>query len=154
LITYGKLRDTIEFIADPTFIVDRDKRVIAWNRAMERLTGIIKAEVIGTDNYHAALSFFEPSRPVLTDLILLPADELTRRYPSVRRFSDTIYLEAFIPALNHGHGALLWGKASLLTDTDGTIIGVIESFRDVTEWKKAEESFRQIDTQDYPGLRG
>jgi len=59
----------------------------------------------------------------------------------VRHFGDTLFVESYIPSLNEGRGGYLWGKASLLTDESGNI-GVIESLRDVTHWKRAEESIR------------
>jgi len=56
---YEKLQDTMEFIPDPTFIVDRDHLVIAWNRAMESLTGFSKGEVLGKRKYQD-FSHFSP----------------------------------------------------------------------------------------------
>ena len=41
-----KLSETIEFMPDPTFIIDREHRVIAWNRALETLTGVKRDEVL------------------------------------------------------------------------------------------------------------
>ena len=34
--TYQQLQDIIEFLPDATFVVDRDKMVIAWNRGWKR----------------------------------------------------------------------------------------------------------------------
>jgi PAS domain S-box-containing protein len=141
--TYDKLQDAIEFMPDPTFIVDRDNRVIAWNRALETLTGMKKESILGKADYKNAFRFYEGYRPVLVDLINMPAQELARAYPQVRRFGDDIFVEAFIPGLNAGKGALIWGKATPLLDQDGNRIGAIESIRDISEWKRAEESLRE-----------
>jgi PAS domain S-box-containing protein len=138
--TFEKLQETIEFIHDPTFIVDKNRRVIAWNRALEILTGVKKEVVLGKNDYSSAFSAIEKFRPVLIDLLDMPPNELARRYPAVRRFGDSIYLEAFVPCLNDGEGAYIWGKASPLTDGEGNPIGAIESFRDMSEWKRAKES--------------
>lgn len=141
--TYDKLQDAIEFMPDPTFIVDRDNRVIAWNRPLETLTGVNKDDILGKADYQKAFQFYEGARPVLVDLIGMPSHELARSYPQVRRFGDDIFVEAFIPGLNTGKGGFMWGKASPLMDQDGNRIGAIESVRDITEWKRAEESLRQ-----------
>ncbi len=125
---------------DPTFVVDRNKRVIAWNSALEALTGIKKEEVHGRTDYQHAFSIFQGIRPVLIDIMDLPAHKLANLYPSVRRFGDGIYVEAFIPGMNEGQGACIWGKASPLVDREGNIIGAIESLRDITEWKRAHQS--------------
>lgn len=141
--TYDKLQDAIEFMPDPTFIVDRDNRVIAWNRALEILTGVKKDYILGKADYQKAFQFYQGVRPVLVDLIGMPSQEIDRSYPQVRRFGDDIFVEAFVPGLNAGKGGYVWGKASPLMDQDGNRIGAIESVRDITEWKRAEESLRQ-----------
>ncbi|MBP1928788.1 PAS domain S-box-containing protein [Methanolinea mesophila] len=142
--TVEKLQDTIEFMPDPTFVVDRNKRVIAWNSALEALTNTKKEEVLGRSDYQHAFSLFREIRPVLIDILDLPAHKLANSYPSVRRFGDSIYVEAFIPGANEGQGACLWGKASPLIDREGNIIGAIESLRDITEWKRAHQSILSV----------
>ena len=37
-----RLMDIIEFLPDATFVIDQDKKVIAWNKAIEEMTGIKK----------------------------------------------------------------------------------------------------------------
>jgi hypothetical protein len=44
--------------------------VIAWNRAMETLTGVQKSTIIGESDYIYALPFFGKRQPMLLDLIL------------------------------------------------------------------------------------
>jgi PAS domain S-box-containing protein len=141
--TYEKLQDTIEFFPDPTFIVDRSRKVVAWNRAMESLTGVKKTEVLGKAAYQKAFSLFGNIRPVLVDLIDLPIHELAQKYPNVRRFGNNLFVEAFIPSMNKGKGAYIWGKATILTDNENNPIGAIEMVRDITEWKKAADVRRE-----------
>ncbi len=40
-------QEIIEFLPDATFVIDRDKRIIAWNQAIEAMTGRSKAELLG-----------------------------------------------------------------------------------------------------------
>ncbi|KUG19556.1 fog: pas/pac domain [hydrocarbon metagenome] len=142
-VMYEEHQKAIEFIPDPTFIVDRKDRVVAWNRALEAFTGVGKEQVLGTSGYKDVFSFYGTAMPILVDLIDLPAEEIARSYPDVRRFGEGIFVEAFVPSLHHGRGAYLWGKASRLIDSDGTWIGTIESIRDISDWKKAEDSLRR-----------
>jgi PAS domain S-box-containing protein len=114
-----KLSETIEFMPDPTFIIDWNHRVIAWNRALEMLTGVRRDEVLGKKDFGKAFTFYGDERPILVDILDLPPHELARKYPQVRRFGDSIYVESFIPAMNGGKGAYLWGKASALIDHEG-----------------------------------
>jgi PAS domain S-box-containing protein len=138
--THEKLQDAVEFMPDPTFIINRDKKVIAWNRALETLSGVKSADILGTDTYKKAFSFLEGTRPILVDILDLPAHELAKSYPNIRRFGDSIFVEAFISGRQKEGGIYLWGKATPLFDREGNTIGAIESFRDMSEWKKAKET--------------
>ncbi|MEN6340947.1 MAG: PAS domain S-box protein [Methanospirillum sp.] len=141
-LSRGKLQEAIEFMPDATFIVDRERQVVAWNRAMETLTDIRRKEVMGTRDYGRAFMKFEGVFPVLVDLLDLSTEELARTYPGVRRFGETLYFETPIPSLRGGRGGHLWGKASPLTDRDGSEIGAIQTLRDISDWKRAEEAYR------------
>ena len=37
-----KLEDIIDFLPDATFVLDKERRIIAWNKATEELTGVTK----------------------------------------------------------------------------------------------------------------
>jgi PAS domain S-box-containing protein len=130
----------VEFLPDATFVVDRDKKVIAWNQACETLTGVKKDTLIGRGNYAYAVPFFGERRPILLDLLDMPMPAVEAKYKYVRRQGDRLFAESFIPDLRDGHGAHLWGVASPLYDQDGHRCGAIETVRDVSEQKGIEES--------------
>lgn len=44
---HRQMYQTINFLPDPTFVIDRKGRVVAWSRAMEELTGIVAADILG-----------------------------------------------------------------------------------------------------------
>ncbi len=134
-----KFRDAIiEFLPDATFVIDLNGKVIAWNSAMEMLTSIPAASMLGKGNYEYALPFYKERRPILVDLIFMPEVELEKKYDTVQRNVDTLVVEIFIPDFRPG-GVYLWAKASPLYDSNGEIIGAIETIRDITERKRAEE---------------
>jgi PAS domain S-box-containing protein len=137
------LLDIVEALPDPTFVVDADKRVIAWNHAVEALTGVRKEAVLGQGSYAYALPLYGERRPVLLDLLDMPQQEVERSYTYVKRIGDSLYAEAFLPRLNDGRGAHLWGVAAPLFDASGRRIGAIEVIRDVTERKRAEEALHE-----------
>ena len=68
----SKLADIIDFLPDATFVIDREGRVIAWNRAMEEMPGIRAAAMLGKGDYEYALPFYGERRPILIDLVLEP----------------------------------------------------------------------------------
>ncbi len=142
---HQKLQSIIEFLPDATFVVDKDKKVIAWNRAIEEMTGVSKSDVLGRGDYAYAVPFYGRSIPMLLDLIEAGDKETESRYQYVERIGDTIYAEVFVPSLSQGNGAYVWGKASPLIDEEGNVVGSIESIRDVTDRKMAEKELQKRD---------
>lgn len=134
----------VDFLMHPTFIVDPEKNIIAWNRAMEIFTGIQKAEVIGSSGYGDAFSIYPGKRPMLIDLLDLPEDVRCREHPDVRRYGDTLFLERFIPGFKGTPGAYIYAKAGHLLDPDGRCIGAIETVNDITDWRTAQESLKSM----------
>ncbi len=138
-----QLFNIIEFLPDATFVIDQDKRIIAWNRACEIMTGVKKAAMLGQGNFAYAEPFFGERRPILIDLLDLSSQEVEAGYKYVKRAGNTIYAESFIPGLRGGQGAHLWGVAAPLFDQEGRRCGAIEVVRDVTEQKRIEQALRE-----------
>ena len=135
-----RLADIINFLPDPTFAIDRSGVVIAWNRAMEDITGTIARDMLGTDAY--ALPFYGKKRPLLIDLISEPEDMVSRYYTDIIREGDANTAETdFIDREGKTHALLT--KACYLYDDEGEITGAIESIRDITSHKKAESELLQ-----------
>jgi PAS domain S-box-containing protein len=137
------LADVIEFLPDATFVIDMEKRVVAWNRACVALTGVKKESLLGQGDHAYAEPFYGERRPILIDLLGLEQGEIDAKYSFVRRKGDVIYAETFIPRLRNGQGAFLWGEASWLFDRHGNRCGAVECIRDVTEQRQAEAELRQ-----------
>lgn len=128
----------IDFLPDATLVIDREGKVIAWNRAMEELTGVPAGDMLGKGSYEYALPFYGQRRPILADLVFMPHVELEQKYDTVQRAGDTLIVDIFIPDFRPG-GIYLWAKASPLYDQDGNITGAIETIRDITGRKRAEQ---------------
>jgi PAS domain S-box-containing protein len=135
-----RLTDVIDFLPDATFAVNIEGKVTAWNRAIEDMTGISKKEMMGKCGYAYAVPFLGEPRPILIDLVLRDMKEIEKNYYFFRRNGDQLIAEAFAPMLNRGKGAYLWGIASPLYDSSSSIVGAIQSIRDITERKRAEEA--------------
>ncbi|MDD2754821.1 MAG: SpoIIE family protein phosphatase [Methanothrix sp.] len=135
----GLLSDVIDFLPDAILAIDREGKVITWNRAMENMTGASAQDMIGKGNYEYALPFYGIRRPILVDLVLMPLDEVEGKYDLLQREGKTLTVEIFIPTFGD-NGSYLWAKAAPLYDSQGEIAGAIESIRDITARKKGEEA--------------
>ena len=131
-----ELLDIIEFFPDPAFLIDQHRQVIAWNSALEHLTGVSRNEVVGSSRYDRAFVTNGTPRPVLIDLLEAPDDEIRNAYSPVTREGSSLIAEVFIPSFHSGRGAFVWMKASPLYDPAGNKIGAIEIIRDISKVKE------------------
>jgi len=134
-----RLMDIIDFLPDATFVIDRAGRVIAWNHAIEAMTGIAAEDILGKGNYEYAIPFYGQRRPILIDLVLKRLEEIECRYAHIDMANGTLEGEAYMPNMKGGAVYLL-GRSAVLYDSSGNIFGAIESIRDITERKRAEEA--------------
>jgi PAS domain S-box-containing protein len=135
-----RLSQIIDFLPDPTFAIDLEGRVIIWNKAQEKITGIKAEDIIGKGNHEYAVPFYGCRRPILADAIIGRDDTILNRYSYVHKDGDTLLAEADVPLETI---RVLSCKASPLYDRTGNIIGAIESARDVTEIKKTQEMLKE-----------
>jgi PAS domain S-box-containing protein len=138
-----QLTDIIEFLPDATLAIDKEGRVIIWNKAIEKMTGIPAAEMVGKCDYACAIPFYGEARPQLVDLVFADREEIAARYPNITHQGNTVMAEVFCNALHNNEGAWVFAMASPLHDQSGNIIGAIESIRDITDRKQAEEALRE-----------
>ena len=137
-----RLSDITNFFPDAFLAIDVEGRVIAWNPAIERMTGIPAGEMLGKGDYAYALPFYGTRRPILIDLVLLPHEEVEEQYASIHREGACLFGESYTPNL-HGEEVFLSATASALYDSEGRIVGAIESIRDITDRKRAEVALQQ-----------
>ncbi|NMB40988.1 MAG: diguanylate cyclase [Firmicutes bacterium] len=145
---HQQFHDVIEFLTDATFVVDRNKKVVAWNKAMEEMTKVTKQAIIGRSDYQQAI-FFKKNTPMIVDYILENRDlkklpQYSEHHRSVKKRNNAIYVELFIPEQDR----ILIIKAAPLFDNKGNINSVIESIRDVTGRQKTEEKLKYITFHD------
>jgi two-component system, cell cycle sensor histidine kinase and response regulator CckA len=57
-ISHQRVLDIIEFLPDPTVVIDHETKVVAWNRAIEEMTGIKKEDIIGKGDHTYAIPFY------------------------------------------------------------------------------------------------
>ncbi len=139
----NQLSDVIDFLPDATLAINKEGRVIIWNRAIEKMTGVPAAEMLGKKDNAYTIPFHGEVRPNLMDLVLGNSEQAGVCYPKVTRTGDALMGEVFCKSLYKNKGAWVFAKASPLHDDSGNIAGVIESIRDITELKQAEMELRE-----------
>ncbi len=142
-----RLSDLVNFLPDATFAIDLEGKVIAWNKAMEEMTGVKNSSVMGEGDHIYALPFFGKKQDLLLDLVLHENKEIEEKYPSVIHQDNKLIAEREFPMLYGGKGAYLWFIASPLYDANGNISGAIQVIRDITENKRMEQSLKESEEQ-------
>lgn len=132
------LRTLFQIPTSPQFFIDRNHKVVYWDRALEILTGIRAEDVVGTSGHYKA--FYAHQRPCLADLVVDgDAEGIAREYhgkctkvPGAEgRFECTDFFPDF-----GGHGRWLRVSSFLIRDTNGTVTGAMETIEDVTDQKR------------------
>lgn len=142
-----RLSGIISFLPDATFVVDMAGKVIAWNRAMEALSGVKAEDMVGKGDYAYAQPFGGERHPMLIDYVLHPDIKLEDRYKLIHREGNAVVVEMFMDRIRPG-GGWLRASATVLYDSSGKKVGAIETIRDVTDLRRAEqERLEQVERE-------
>ena len=151
---HGFALKMMELLVIPTFVIDGQGKVIIWNRACERLTGVDAWEVLGTSDQWKG--FYHEQRSTLADLVILGRNgELPRSSGQPARRADpnaNLRAENWCDMPRIGRRRYLAADASPIVDGDGKLMAVVETLRDVTDEKCAQVALEQLATRD--GLTG
>ena len=134
-----QLREVISRLPDATFVIDKDGWVILWNSAMEQLTGIQSDSIIGRGQNEYSIPFYGKKQPLLIDLVLEGSLQGYQDYPEIHLNGDTLSMEEYLPHTTSGP-MYLSSVANPLYNSKGKVIGAIESIRDISSLKRAEEA--------------
>ena len=138
----NRFSDIINNLPDATLVIDPNGKVIAWNKAIEEMTGVKARDMVGKGNFEYAIPFYHKRRPILIDLIFKSDEEIAKNYSGmIRKKRDVLIAETTLPQLK-GKRSILWAKASPLFDDRGTVVGAIESIRDITERKETRDALK------------
>lgn len=142
-----QLLSVIDFLPDATFALDEQGRVIAWNRAMQEITGMEKERILGQGDRAHAVALYSERRPTLLDALDSDDPELTSRYDNFHRKGTSVEGDIYLPSAYGGRGASFHLIASPLFDKEGRRVGAIECIRDVTDRKQAEADLQKLQEQ-------
>ncbi|MDR3464268.1 MAG: methyl-accepting chemotaxis protein [Beijerinckiaceae bacterium] len=136
----------LETMVVPAFVLDRDRRVVLWNKAAEELTGVPAARLLNTRDHWRA--FYDQPRPCLADLFFadmvaeaksknLYAVQLNEGQKNARRAENWCNM----PMLSQKRYLIL--DASAILDAHGQVVAVIETLRDTTAEQEAKATLQK-----------
>lgn len=146
---YDKLQmsGVIYNVPEPTFAIDRAGKVIAWNRAIEELSGVKAVDILGKGDYEYSLPFHGKPRPMLLDLIFQPDTEIKKQgYTAVNRKGNSVSAETRIRK-NGKNTLVIRGIAAPIYNDAGDVAGSIETITDITEEKLRESALSESESR-------
>lgn len=125
----------LDLINDGIYIVDRDRRIVFWNKAAERISGYSKEEVEGSHCYENILNHVDHNGVELCFHACPLWDTIQSEKPN-----DA---EVF---LHHkdGHRVPVWVRTSPYYDAEGNCVGGIEFFSDISNKWQYEEHINEL----------
>lgn len=123
------IRDVmLDCIADGVFTVDADRRITCFNRAAEKITGVLRAEAIGQHCFDV----LHGSR----------CEENCALHETMRSGRAVVCQGCYIVNAQ-GQSIPISISTALLTDREGTVIGGVETFRDLREIERLRKELEQ-----------
>jgi CheY-like chemotaxis protein/Flp pilus assembly protein TadD len=127
------IADMINFASDPTFAIDKEGIVLAWNDAMEQLTDVPASAIVGKGDLVYAEPFFGTKRKMLINLIFESDDEIReQQYMLVNRVPKGPVIAVTRGKKRDGSEWTIWTKAMPIFDGQGDFIAAVGTVRDVT----------------------
>lgn len=127
----------------PTLVIDSSHKVIIWNKACEKLTGVKASELVGTDSPWQV--FYKEKRPIMADMVidgaLNDAESFYTIYARSNIISEGLHGERWYENVNGRKRYLVLDAAPIKNSRD-ELTAVIETLQDFTDWKNAEEALR------------
>ena len=136
-IITGNLKTILDNFHDGVYFVDKNRKILYWNKAAEEMTGYLFSEVVGTK---------------CQDNKLNHVDSLGKNYckydcPLLKIFNDGEIKEMEM-FLHHkeGYRIPIFVKVLPYKNEDGDIIGALEIFSEKTELKSILKRTKELET--------
>jgi diguanylate cyclase (GGDEF)-like protein/PAS domain S-box-containing protein len=128
-------RELLQNLPDGVYFVDSERHITYWNRAAEQISGFEPGEVVGRQCFDNILRHVDDSGRLLCaegcPLAATIADGKTR--------SAHVYLHH-----RRGHRVPVSVKASAIRDSNGRIVGAVETFHDDSPRAEAVERSQRL----------
>jgi len=119
--------EILDALADGAYITNRNRKIVFWSRAAERITGWSAAEVVGHSCSDNLLVHTDKDGHQLCGFEHCP---LHRAISTGQMSSEPVLVFA---QHKHGHRVPVEVSVAPLRDKDGNTLGGVEIFRDLTD---------------------
>ena len=136
--------ELLDAIPEPTFVLNADHEVIAWNRALGEFTGTPPAEAIGTTQ--ASVAFYQDGRraQTLADKVVEAPESADEEFGVPRSDGPVTRYEDTSTMLNaRGEETEIWFTAQPVYEDD-ELLGVVEMVQDRSEVVRREEATTEL----------
>lgn len=125
----------LDLINDGIYIVDRDRKIIFWNKAAERISGYSKEEVVGRHCHDNVLNHVDSNGVELC----IHGCPLHATMETEKANDAEVFLHH-----KDGHRVPVWIRTSPYYDADGNCVGGIEFFSDISNKWQYEEHINEL----------
>ncbi|GAB4342509.1 MAG: hypothetical protein Kow0037_29930 [Calditrichia bacterium] len=132
------LEQIIEYLPDATFVIDQNRKVIAWNKAMVRLTGVSEEEIRCKQDSQYSRAIYGQSRQMLIDYALRGETPPVEEFNSLTMRDSALVADGFLKNRITGEPLYLMAIAAPILNEQGEIIGAVQTFRDLSDLKESE----------------
>ncbi|MHB8842384.1 MAG: PAS domain-containing protein, partial [Candidatus Aquicultor sp.] len=130
-----QLERAIETIPDGVVIMNKDGRIVFANAAAEAIFDLARKDIIGRPQSDLAFK--------VTTIDGKPIPKEEHPFSKVIQTGEPIYNFKHIHEHPDGTRVLVSANAAPLHDKKGAVVGLVASFTDITERKKAEEELKE-----------
>ena len=144
----------LEGLPIPTFVIDRQHRILYWNQSCEKLTGLSREEMVGS--HRDWLPFYSHEGPSMASLVVEQNFKALETFFGNKNLKRSPNLPVAFEAYEYfpdfrGSERYFYNTSSLIYDERGQIQGAVQAIVDVTEreqlaqeLKASEEKFRTL----------
>jgi len=136
----------LDYLPDPTFAIDTSGNVISWNLAIQELTGVSSAEIIGKGDHAYSMALIGDKKPILIDLVQNP-DLADNCYYKSLKIEGEIYSDELVIERGFDDKQYYLVLAGPVYNLQGRCIGAIESLRNITALKNGEKELMELNNK-------
>ncbi len=130
------ITEVADALKDGLYVTDRDRKIVYWNKAAERITGFLATEVVGRRCADNVLAHVDAEGVVLC----LAGCPLTATMDDRARREMTVFLHH-----KQGHRVPVSVRAQAVVDATGEVVGALEVFSDESPLDALKDKVKELE---------